>query len=76
MAGSTVVTLMFIAAPVVCVGFMSFLVCSTLCPFQLCNHLTGEESTGCLIFYFLIDVMLLLSFFASSSRCHGLVSGL
>ena len=26
------------------------LICITLCPFQLCNHLDGEEKAGCLAF--------------------------
>ena len=50
--GSVVVDLFFYVPPIVCGGsvLVFVLVCITLCPFQLCNHLDEEERAGCFAF--------------------------
>ena len=45
---------MLITAPIVPIFVCLFLVllCNTLCPFRICNHLAGEERAGCFTLIF------------------------
>ena len=48
---------LYIVAPIVgALWFVYVLLCSALCPFLFCNHLDGEDGTGCFpLFVFLVS---------------------